>query len=587
MKLFKKIAFAAVGAVMAIGVGAGLALNQTFNKSEAAAQLLNSFYFNDGGDNSNNAYASTDLDTNVSYASDNPGGTSGTTAWQADYANLSLTSGTRLGGKLVSTVQTDDSTDWANIKTKFTFGVTIEQVEVLGVTSFGTADNWTNTYLQSSSDSVTWTTVATSTTKSGTITFSGLTIAANSYLRLGIALNASSKNSGMSFTGLKVYESLSGSVTLDDLVATGTPTTTTYQEGDPFDSTGVTVTAYYSDSSSEDVTSSVLWGTLLAGNTSVEGTYTFVGDTLSVVINGLTINAAPAVGGIVDGHAYLITAFKSTTADVQYVLKGGATFASAASASNTEVFTSPANYSLDDAFVFTKVGVNQYEVTSGVNYLSAISDNNGLVLGETTDSWTASVASGETSGGIPYDGVFLQDSTNSRYLTIFVGTTTNFRTYTGTTSQPLPAAVIVLYDMTVLNGYAADFNEALGGVCIANGSSNVASLASAWSSVSGDFASLTATQKAVFADTVNAVGDVAGTEIEQAIAKYEYVAAKYNTQLMASGWDFMGRNITPASGSAKLGEIAGSNNLVIIALIAVSTLGILGAIFYFRKRKLA
>lgn len=586
MKLFKKIALAAVGATMAIGIGAGLSLNQNFNKSEAAAQLLNSFYFNDGGSSSNSAYAGTNLATNVSYASDNPGGTSGTTAWEADYANLSLTSGTRLGGKLVSTVQTDDSTAWANIKTKFTFGVTIEQVEVLGVTSFGTAGNWTNTYLQSSTDSVTWTTVATSTTKSGTITFSGLTIVANSYLRLGIALTASGTNSGMSFTGLKVYESLSGSVTLVDLVATGTPTTTTYQEGDPFDSTGVTVTAYYSDSSSEDVTSSVLWGTLLAGNTSVEGTYTFVGDTLSVVINGLTINAAPAVGGIVDGHAYLITAFKSTTADVQYVLKGGTAFASKESGSNTEVFTSAANYSLSDAFVFTKVGVNQYEVTSGVNYLSAISDNNGLVLGETTDSWTASVASGETGGGIPYDGVFLQDSTNSRYLTVY-GATPNFRTYTGTTSQPLPAACIVLYDMTVLEGYASSFNEALGGVCNASGNTNVSSLASAWSTLATSFAGLSASQKAVYADTTNAVGNASGNVIQQAIAKYEYVAAKYNTQLMASGWDFMGRNITPASGSARIGGIVNGNNLAIIALVAVSTLGIIGGILYFRKRKLA
>ncbi|MDD4184883.1 MAG: hypothetical protein PHI01_05680, partial [Candidatus Izemoplasmatales bacterium] len=235
-----------------------------------------------------------------------------------------------------------------------------------------------------------------------------------------------------------------------------------------------------------------------------------------------------------------------------------------------------------------KVDVNQYEVKSGANYLSSISDNNGLVLGATVDSWTASVASGETAGGIPYDGVFLQDSNMSRYLTVYA-TTPNFRTYTSTTSQALPAAVIVLYDMTVLEGYASSFNEALGGVCVANGSSNVTALANAWSSVSSDFALLSASQKAVFADTINAVGDVAGTEIKQAIAKYEYVAAKYNTQLVASGWDFMGRNITPASGSLRISEseITRGNNFGVLTLILVSTsLGILGGIFYLRKREL-
>lgn len=577
MKLFKKIAFAAVGATMAIGIGAGLSLNQAFNKSEAATQLLNSYNFLDGGSSGNSAYASVDIPTDVSYAADNPGGTSGTTAWEADYANLSMATETRLGGKLVSTVQTDDSTAWANIKTKFTFGVTIEQVEVLGVAAFGTASYWTNTYLQSSTDSATWTTVATSTTKSGTITFSGLTIAANSYLRLGIALTASTKNSGMAFTGLKVYESVSVAKTLSDLDYTGTPTTTSYLEGENFDSTGLTVTATYSDASTDDVTSAVVWSGLVEGNTSVTGTYTYSGTSLEITVTGLTVGPAPVVGNIIDGHAYLITATNGT---LTYVLKAGTGFDAGDSDLNTEEFASAANYSLADAYVFTKVGTNQYNITSGANYLNATATNNGLVLDTTVDTWTASV---NTYG---YDGIHLQEANNGRYLTLYA-TASDFRSYTSTSSQGNYAACIVLYDMTVLNGYAADFNEALGGVCVSNGSSNVGSLATAWSSVSNDFASLSAGQKAVFADTVNAVGDVAGTEIEQAIAKYEYVAAKYNTQLMASGWDFMGRNITPASGSAKLGEIAGSNNLVIIALIAVSTLGILGGIFYFRKRKLA
>jgi len=179
-----------------------------------ASSLHKSFNFTDGGSSNNSAYASVNLATNVSYASDNPGGTSGTTAWEADYANLSLTTGTRLGGKLVSTVQTDNTTAWANIKTTFQIALFIDVVTIRDCEYFGTLGNLTNLYLQSSSDNATWSTVKTLAVPAGltvsnttvgdgiNIVFDGFTIAANSYLRFGIALTASGTNSGFQFNGI-------------------------------------------------------------------------------------------------------------------------------------------------------------------------------------------------------------------------------------------------------------------------------------------------------------------------------------------------------------------------------------------------
>lgn len=574
--LWTKLITIGLGATMALGVGL-TASKIADNEVQAASQLLNSYNFLDGGSSSNNAYASTDLTTNVSYAADNPGGTSGTTAWEADYANLSLENETRLGGKLVSTVQTNNTTAWANIKTKFTYGKPIEKVEVLGVAAFGTAGNWTNTYLQSSLDSVTWTTQATSTTKTGTIDFGVLLIPTSSYLRLGIALTASTKNSGIGFTGFKVYEKVTAAKTLSSLGFTGTPTTTSYLEGDDFDSTGLTVTATYSDASKDDVTSAVVWDYLTQGDTSVVGTYTYSGSSLTVTITGLTVGAAPVVGGIVDGHAYLITATNGTTT---YVLKAGSAFTVGNSDLNTAVFASPANYSLADAYVFTKVATNQYSITSGSNYLSANSTNDGLVLGTTSDSWTATVNTYD------YNGIHLQDSNNSRYLTVYAAGP-DFRTYTSTSSQGNYAACIVLYDMTVLDGFASDFNSSIGGVCNANGNTNVSTLASEWSESATTFSNLSASQKAVYADTTNALGNESGTTIQKALSRYTYVAAKYNTQLMASGWDFMGRNISPASGTANIDEIAGGNNHTALAVIVISSLIGLSTVagFYFLRKK--
>ena len=68
------------------------------------------------------------------------------------------------------------------------------------------------------------------------------------------------------------------------------PTKTTYTAGESFDSTGLTITATYSDSTTSNVTSSVVWtpDPLTAGTTSVTGT--FGGKT--IVISGLTVNAA-------------------------------------------------------------------------------------------------------------------------------------------------------------------------------------------------------------------------------------------------------------------------------------------------------
>lgn len=175
----------------------------TVGSSTQSEELLYSYNFLDGGSSNNSAYASTNISTNVSYAADNPGGTSGTTAWIANYANLSLTSGTRLGGKLVSVVS-NDNTNSANLKTTFTYLNILTKVELLGLTTFGTAGNVGNIYLQVSTDGLSWTTVSTQTFAS-TITFGSLNVSSGSYIRVLVQINASVTNSGIQFTGLKVY----------------------------------------------------------------------------------------------------------------------------------------------------------------------------------------------------------------------------------------------------------------------------------------------------------------------------------------------------------------------------------------------
>ncbi|MBQ6083954.1 MAG: chitobiase/beta-hexosaminidase C-terminal domain-containing protein [Bacteroidales bacterium] len=83
--------------------------------------------------------------------------------------------------------------------------------------------------------------------------------------------------------------------TITDLSYTGTPTKTSYNSGESFDPTGLTVTATFNDESSENVTALVTWtpDPLTTGTTSVTGTY--MGQTINV--SGLTVTAAPGSEG--------------------------------------------------------------------------------------------------------------------------------------------------------------------------------------------------------------------------------------------------------------------------------------------------
>ena len=80
--------------------------------------------------------------------------------------------------------------------------------------------------------------------------------------------------------------------TLTKIEVSGEPTKKVYAEGEAFDPKGLTVTATFDNGSTKDVTAAVKWEALKKGATSVKGTYTSNGVTLSVVVEGLTIKEA-------------------------------------------------------------------------------------------------------------------------------------------------------------------------------------------------------------------------------------------------------------------------------------------------------
>lgn len=89
--------------------------------------------------------------------------------------------------------------------------------------------------------------------------------------------------------------------TLTNLTYTGTPSKTSYKEGESFNSNGLTVTATFKKEDNttytSNVTSEIVWNPnpLVKSTTSVTGTYTFGNVSKTITINGLTVSSLDGI----------------------------------------------------------------------------------------------------------------------------------------------------------------------------------------------------------------------------------------------------------------------------------------------------
>ena len=109
--------------------------------------------------------------------------------------------------------------------------------------------------------------------------------------------------------------------TLSSVTVSGTPTKTTYEEGDAFNPAGLEVTGTYSDGSNETITEGITWNvtpaTLTAGLTSVDVTATVDGVTSSpYTVTGLTVTAARTLASVtLEGNPTKTTYYVGETFD--------------------------------------------------------------------------------------------------------------------------------------------------------------------------------------------------------------------------------------------------------------------------------
>ena len=181
--------------------------------------------------------------------------------------------------------------------------------------------------------------------------------------------------------------------TLSTLTLTGTPTTKTYYAGEGFDSTGLTVTARYSDNSTADVTSDVVWtpDPLTAGTTSVTGTY----GGKTVTVSGITVNAL-VLSSIAVSNAtttyYVGNTFVKPTVTATY--NNGST----ANVTNSATFS---GYNMNTAGNYTvTVSYTENNVTKTTTY--SITVNAGKSSMQIAYEAAAALGTGKNSGSTTY-----------------------------------------------------------------------------------------------------------------------------------------------------------------------------------------
>ena len=100
-----------------------------------------------------------------------------------------------------------------------------------------------------------------------------------------------------------------------------------------------------------------------------------------------------------------------------------------------------------------------------------------------------------------------------------------------------------------------------------------------WNSLAESFNEISAASKETFK---TAVANVSGTEIEQCVARYDYIVGKYGAEKYN---DFMGRNPAPIASALSINNSDDVMDLAVISALAVAGIAAAGAFVFLRRKK--
>ena len=219
-----------------------------------------------------------------------------------------------------------------------------------------------------------------------------------------------------------------------------------------------------------------------------------------------------------------------------------------------------------NGFTFTPDGGENYlrGYNEGTHYSVACLDS---TYGSHPNNWSMSFTSGK---GYTMN---VTESSTSIYLE-FSGT--SYNTFKGYSSAPTDWYFSFFRKVTVETNpakeYAQNFLAAF--TCDATGT-NAPTFTTTWAQLKTAFQTLATPHQNTL---TNATANESGTDIEKAVARYDYVVAKYSYE------DFMNRN--PGNGSNRMSVFKGtSTNNILLILGSISLLGGLTYLAYFLKKR--
>lgn len=375
------------------------------------------------------------------------------------------------------------------------------------------------------------------------------------------------------------------------------PLKTVYHADDEFDPFGLEITVTYSDSDTADINSGFEISPSVYTFTSADevlGSKTF-----TVTYGGKSITFDVSVhsvtGPIEDGRYYIMhIGSEGVDYGVSNLWNNAATKPDAIDLSETNTLGC-FSFSLGD-------DDNKYVVKADdTHYLYTTDANTGLHIGDTSGTWTVSKIS-STENDYEYYTMMFNDT--SRYLTSFKNSTTNdFRSYTyngsyfgaNRSSGGQHARLMLVpegaYANAIVNAILSNEN----GKTLCNGGNDAPST-DLWESIEG--ITHIENELAILRNTDAAIKDAQGntpdgTDAEKAMARYDEIMMKYNTQSNKPYSDFLGRieaqNLTLRQSLSN--KVLGfdsediSDSSMIIIFISVLGLSAATGYFFLKKRK--
>ena len=357
--------------------------------------------------------------------------------------------------------------------------------------------------------------------------------------------------------------------TITSLTISGSMTKTMYSDGSQWNPAGFVVTAHYNDNTTGDVTSGASWtynpAVPTLGVTSVVATASFGGFSATSSAQAVTVATTPYTNGL-PYKMYLVNTQLSAT----YYFTGamGTGQQQYYGASSTDISEAVDVYFENN----TNGGQNLYfNVNSTKNYITI----NKVTSGEETHynftfgTTAPTIGWGYNGNCLTYeiDGVDYTIATYGSYTT-FGGSPASYNT-----NYP---AQFSLSDSVTAATFAQEFLDNM--TCDATGAS-APTFASGytWADFQVTFSQLPSSEQQTLQ---SATANESGTVVEQAMARYDYVVAKYSYN------NFINRSI--GNSANRMNGIIDNNRVVLLtAVLGLLSTTAFAAFYMLRKKKIA